>query len=369
MKFLYMECESGRTLLQSFQVKSVNLRIFQLDRKNSCCTARSYLSTRDWLLSVLGLISMTIQFSIILPTFNDLDRLQQSLQSVWRQTLPCEVVAIDDGSQRQIESYVRSLGKRIVYYRHPVPQGYAQSANAGVELARGNWIVLLDSGDSLPPRYLERLSQAIDRYPQAAIAACQTQAEQAEAGRVACVPQEDIHYHMLGDRFDGCQLSPAAFRRDAFLRSGGWRLGSSHAREAAEAWTRIAQYGDAVFVNLPVGEAAEAALLTTFSSGSPHVWGDLERQHQMTEQVGVKHRDWMKTSPTVQMIRKFHWNWIGLKNSWFPGVEGVLPGVALDGGMSEASANPDTAGSSSPSFSKVWSRKAAPKASSQLSRI
>ncbi|HIK34068.1 MAG TPA: glycosyltransferase family 2 protein [Oscillatoriales cyanobacterium M59_W2019_021] len=313
---------------------------------------------------------MTIQFSIILPTFNDLERLQRSLQSVWRQTLPCEVVAVDDGSQREIESYVRSLGKRVVYYRHPVPLGYAQSANAGVELARGNWIVLLDSGDALHPRYLERLSQAIDRYPQAAIAACQTQgAEQAEAARVVCVPQEDIHYHMLGDRLGGCQLSPAAFRRDAFLRSGGWHLGSSHARETAEAWTRIAQYGDAVFVNLPVGDAAEAALPTSRPSGSPHLWGDLERQHQMTEQVSAKHRDWMETSPTVQMIRKFHWSWMGLKNSWFPGVDGVLPGVTIEGGMPAASPNQDAPRSSSPSFSKVLPRMASPKASSQLSRI
>lgn len=332
--------------------------------------AGSYLSVRDWLLSVSGLISMAIQFSIILPTFNDLERLQRSLQSVWRQTLPCEVVAIDDGSQREIKSYVRSLGKRVVYYRHPVPLGYAQSANAGVELARGNWIVLLDSGDSLPPRYLERLSQAIDRYPQAAIAACQTQAEPADAERVACVPQEDIHYHMLGDhRFEGYQLSPAAFRRDAFLRSGGWHLGSSHAREAAEAWTRIAQYGDAVFVNLPVGDAAEVVSPTSHPLGAPHKWGDLERQHQMTKQVSAKHRDWMETSPTVQMIRKFHWNWMGLKNSWFPGVEGVLPGVALECGMPAAAANQDAARSSSPSFSKVLPPMASPKAMSQLSRI
>jgi Glycosyl transferase family 2 len=314
---------------------------------------------------------VTIQFSIVIPTFNDLGRFKRSLESISRQTVSCEVVVVDDGSRDGTEQYVRRLSKQVVYYRHPVPLGYAESANAGVELARGNWILLLNDRDCLQSDCIERLCQAIDRYPKAAIAVCQARHQNQhlpEAERVVCVPQEDIHYQMLSDRLGGCQPAPAAFRRDAFLGAGGWHSGSSHAGEAIEAWLRIAQFGDSVFVNVPLGNSSEVGWQSEATSLSQNRWGDLDIQSQMLGQVSKKHHDWLASSPTVQMIRKFHWNWIGLKNSLFPGLEGVLPGVSLDRGMPLAAATQDAQALSQPSFSKVFYQMASPKPVSQLSR-
>jgi Glycosyl transferase family 2 len=313
---------------------------------------------------------VTIKFSIVIPTFNDLGRLKRSLESVANQTSPCEVVVVDDGSRDGTEQYVRSLSKRVVYYRHPVPLGYAESANAGVELARGNWILLLDDSECLPSTCLERLGEAIDRYPKAAIAVCQAlhpNKRLPEAARVVCIPQEDLHYQMLTDRLGSCQSAPTAFRRDTFLRSGGWRSGSSHAGEAIEAWVRIAQFGDAVFVNVPLSPPLQVKWQSEATSLSQNRWGDLDIQYPMLGQVGKKHHHWLASSPTVQMIRKFHWNWMGLKNSRFPGVEGVLPGVSIDIGM-PAPIEPNARVSSQPSLANVFYRTVAPKPISQLSQ-
>jgi Glycosyl transferase family 2 len=317
-----------------------------------------------------GVNQVTIKFSIVIPTFNDLGHLKRSLESIGRQTLPCEVVVVDDGSQDGTEQYVRRLSQKIVYYRNSVPLGYAESANAGVELARGNWILLLNDGDCLQSNCLEQLCQALDRYPKATIAVCQPPHphKRPAADRMVCVPQEDIHYQMLSDRLSDCQPAPAAFRRDAFLQSGGWRPGSSHVREAIDTWVRIAQSGDAVFVNLPLSNPSDLGLKAGATSLSQNRSGDLELQYQMTEKVSPKYDDWLANSPTVQMIRKFHWNWIGLKNSLFPGVEGVLPGVAIDAGM-PASVEKDARVSSQPSFSNTFYRTVSPKPISQLSRI
>ncbi|MGB3239466.1 MAG: glycosyltransferase family 2 protein [Geitlerinemataceae cyanobacterium] len=312
---------------------------------------------------------MTIQFSIIIPTFNDLERLKRSISSAGCQTLPCEVVVIDDGSRDGTEQYVRSLGKQVVYYRHPVPIGYAESANAGVELARGNWIVLLDDRQCLPNNYLERLYQAIDRYPKAAIAVSQTQHPNKhlpEADRVVCIPQEDIHDRMLSDRRSGYQTALCAFRRDAFLRSGGWHSRSCHAGEVIDAWVRIAQCGDAVFFNSPLSDRSDVELPAGTPSVSQSSWEDLEIQSPTIAQVDTKHRHWLTNSPTVQMIQKFHWNWMGLKNSCFPGIDGVLPGISLEVGT-PGGIEQDTRRSNQRSFSKVFHRTVSPGPISQLS--
>lgn len=308
---------------------------------------------------------MTIQFSIVIPTCNDLEHLKRAIDCVGRQTFPCEVVVVDDGSQDGTRQYVRRLNKQVVYYRHPVPLGYAESANAGVELARGNWIVLLNPSDRLHPDYLDRLSEAIDRYPTAAIAACQTRPPHhyfPESARVVCVPQEDVHYQMLCDRLGTFQAAPTAFRRDAFLSSGGWRPGSSPMAQAIEAWVRIAQCGDVLSIDLPASDSSN------LGQSRQNTCGDLEIQYQMSVRVAKKHDRWLASSPTVQMIRKFHWNWMGVKNSLFPGLEGVLPGVALERGMPDAIVDTGTRGSSYPSLPKVFSPLARHRPVSQLSR-
>lgn len=313
---------------------------------------------------------MTIQFSIVIPTFNDLKQLKSQLESVGRQTVPCEVVVVDDGSPDGIGQYVRRLNPELVYYRHAIPLGYAESANAGVELARGNWIVLLNQSHRLQSDYLERLSEALDRYPTAAIAACQTRPPQHYFPdvQVVCVPQEDVHYQMLCESLGTFQANPAAFRRDAFLRSGGWRPGSSYMAQAIDAWVRIAQCGDLLSIDLPASDPENIAQPSPTPSPSQNPWGDLEIQYEMSVRVAKKHDRWLANSPTVQMIRKFHWNWMGLKNSLFPGLEGVLPGVSLERGISHAPIKMGTRASSYSSLPKVFSAMALPKQVSQLTR-
>jgi len=100
--------------------------------------------------------------SVIVPTFNDVGRVGDALESIVSQTLPpAEIVVCDDGSDDGTERFVRALAARsgavdIRYIRLAVRSGAAAARNAGIAAARGEWIANCDSDDVWAPRKLER---------------------------------------------------------------------------------------------------------------------------------------------------------------------------------------------------------------------
>jgi glycosyltransferase involved in cell wall biosynthesis len=77
-----------------------------------------------------------------------------------------EIVVVDDGSTDNTCEVVRDLrDERIVYVRHSTNRGVCPSRNTGVERARGEWVVFLDSDDELVPEALSTLYHYINQLP------------------------------------------------------------------------------------------------------------------------------------------------------------------------------------------------------------
>jgi glycosyltransferase involved in cell wall biosynthesis len=94
---------------------------------------------------------MTIQISVIIPTFNRFDRLQHALVALAQQTLPrddFEIIIVDDGSTddtcERLQSYV---DRGEVRYFKQANAGPARARNAGIRAACGD--VLLFLGDDI----------------------------------------------------------------------------------------------------------------------------------------------------------------------------------------------------------------------------
>jgi glycosyltransferase involved in cell wall biosynthesis len=93
-----------------------------------------------------------------MPTYNRARFIEEALDSLLRQTTPpLEVLVIDDGSTDDTEARVRAhdLGSRIVYWRQGQNRGASVARNTGVEMAKGDVIVFLDSDDLLEPDHHE----------------------------------------------------------------------------------------------------------------------------------------------------------------------------------------------------------------------
>ena len=110
---------------------------------------------------------MTI--SVIIPAYNVAAYIGETLDSLLAQTYPdYEAVIVNDGStddtEQVIASYRASLGDRLVYVKQ-ANGGLANARNAGLRVARGRYIALLDSDDLWAPEFLAKMLALLESDP------------------------------------------------------------------------------------------------------------------------------------------------------------------------------------------------------------
>ncbi|CAI8347980.1 MAG: Putative glycosyltransferase EpsH [Flavobacteriaceae bacterium] len=102
-----------------------------------------------------------IQFSFIIPVYNRPHQIKELLESfkALKYSSAYEIVIVEDGSticsSEIVASYQDVLD--ISYYQKP-NSGPGDSRNFGMNLAKGNYYIILDSDVLLPPDYLEHVS-------------------------------------------------------------------------------------------------------------------------------------------------------------------------------------------------------------------
>ncbi|MDU8885477.1 glycosyltransferase family 2 protein [Yeosuana sp. MJ-SS3] len=108
--------------------------------------------------------------TIIIPVFNRHNLIKIALDSVLNQTYNhWECLVVDDGStDNTIDSikYYSQNDKRIrCFQRHRKPKGAPTCRNIGLNNAKGDYVIFLDSDDYLLPFCLEKRIEAIKQYP------------------------------------------------------------------------------------------------------------------------------------------------------------------------------------------------------------
>ena len=113
-------------------------------------------------------IEKTIQrtnFSIILPTYN---RFKQAIDSVLNQTYKIfELIIINDGSTDKTSSnieidYNQQINNgKINLIKLKENKGQCFARNIGLEQAKNEWLVYLDSDNIMFPFFLDEVNQAI----------------------------------------------------------------------------------------------------------------------------------------------------------------------------------------------------------------
>lgn len=108
-------------------------------------------------------------FSVIIPVYNSEKSLDRCLQSVLDQTFEdYEVVIIDDGSSDsspQISRRYAEADPRFRYIRQE-NGGVSSARNRGMQEAKGEFLVFLDSDDCYRPAYLETFFHLISDNPE-----------------------------------------------------------------------------------------------------------------------------------------------------------------------------------------------------------
>lgn len=112
--------------------------------------------------------------SVVIPTFNRRDLVQQTIESVLAQTYPAyEIIVVDDGSTDETEHALATrFGERIRYIWHE-NRGESVARNLGIAAARGEYLAFLDSDDLWLPEKLSRQMLVMVASPTVVLMGCQ----------------------------------------------------------------------------------------------------------------------------------------------------------------------------------------------------
>lgn len=97
--------------------------------------------------------------SVIIPTYNREDTIEQAVRSVLKQTYQdLEVIVVDDGSSDYTSKLMENLlneDPRVRYLRNESNRGPQAARNTGIQEALGQYIAFLDSDNEWLPQKLE----------------------------------------------------------------------------------------------------------------------------------------------------------------------------------------------------------------------
>lgn len=126
-------------------------------------------------LALINAMASQPAFSVLMPVYNPpLNLLKQAVESVRTQSYPhWELCIADDASpDPQVKKYLQQLAAaepRVKLVLRPVNGHISASSNSALEVATGDFVVLLDHDDLLARHALLEVAITINKHPQAAI--------------------------------------------------------------------------------------------------------------------------------------------------------------------------------------------------------
>lgn len=169
--------------------------------------------------------------SVIVPVYCSTNEhwqfLSEALQSVADQTYrDYELIIVDDVSPRDIMPLIDSIEglPEVCVLRNQINLGHAESRNAGVRSARGEYIAFLDHDDIWMPEKLAKQVAALDSNPEICMVFCDMLTFGPYAKRLnidqSIIPERPSFYWFVSHGNFTISASAVMVRRQAMLEIG-----------------------------------------------------------------------------------------------------------------------------------------------------
>ena len=185
--------------------------------------------------------------SVVIPTYNRQRLVQDTIDSVLRQTYgDLEVVVIDDGSTDDTRQVLQDrYGTRIRYVYQP-NQGESVARNHGIALAGGEYVAFVDSDDLWHPQKIERQVEVFGADPGVGLVSTQAYWINYQGLKLRKTPDgrgrqgDAIAWgELVLDNVIAGGGSSALIRKECLKRTGGFDQGIRFGEEW-DLWIRIA---------------------------------------------------------------------------------------------------------------------------------
>lgn len=183
--------------------------------------------------------------SIVIPCYNDAQYIGQSVASALNQTYPYkEVIVVDDGSNAETKAVLKKLEPTITRLITQENQGQSKARNIGINEAKGNYILVLDSDDFFEPTFCEKACLILNDVNIKMVASYMVRFN--ENGKM------DEYHHFGGDIatliLNNQATGSVLFRKKDFMRIGGYDEKMRNGFEDWEFYIRLLKDGGEVFI-------------------------------------------------------------------------------------------------------------------------
>jgi glycosyltransferase involved in cell wall biosynthesis len=195
-----------------------------------------------------------VRFSILMPVYNRERYVRQAVDSVLSQSFTdYELFAIDDGSTDRSAEILRSYGDKIKLLQQ-ANQGPEAARNKAAALARGEYLVFLDSDDFFFPFALETLDKVIRYFNKPPLVLGAYSFDQNQASVPAPAPIETFKFENFGSKTRAVGTSCIIVRKSVFDAVGGQRKDTTATTWDADDTNlllKLSSYSPCIVINSP----------------------------------------------------------------------------------------------------------------------
>jgi len=194
------------------------------------------------------MVSMPL-VSIITPSYNQAQFLEQTIQSVLNQDYPrIEYIICDGGSTDGSVDIIRRYEEKLSYWVSEKDDGQSHAINKGLQRASGDFIGWINSDDYFLPNCVSSIVSAFAQNPHAGMIYGNIEVINETGQKVSDVPfkpwsfADQLTQNMI-------IMQPGSFWKRSVMNSIGWLRTDLHYAMDFEYWIRIGRKCDIVGLN------------------------------------------------------------------------------------------------------------------------
>jgi glycosyltransferase involved in cell wall biosynthesis len=198
--------------------------------------------------------------TVVIPTYNRLDILKETLDSVFCQSFSdFEVLVIDGGSTESLDPLIQQFEDRVTFIHRPYTSLPSVTRNFGIKKASGRYIAFLDSDDLWLSEKLRTQVQVFLDHPEIGLVCSDAYilnpCTKEKPNRPYLNDRNEKTGFLLDDLINNNFIitSTCIVRRDVFNKTGGFSENPVfRGIEDYELWLRIAQQYQIHYIPVPL---------------------------------------------------------------------------------------------------------------------